>query len=77
MIVSVQCEPAFNGEATPRFFTIGDRRIDVVDVLDRWFGEDYDYFKVCDAGGDTFILRRDTDDLTWEIWMYKRAGVGA
>jgi len=77
MIVSVECEPAFNGEATPRFFTLGDRRIHIADVLDRWLGEEYDYYKILDPNGDTFILRRDTDDLTWEIWMYQRAGVDA
>lgn len=77
MIVSVQCERAVNGEATPRCFILGKRRIDIADVLDRWLGEEYDYYKVRDPNGDTFILRRDTDELTWEIWMYQRAGVDA
>lgn len=77
MIVSVECDRAFNGETTPRFFMIGDRRIDIAHVLDRWLGEEYDYYKIQDRGGDTFILRCDSDDRTWEIWMYKRAGVDA
>jgi len=77
MIVSVECEPAHNGEATPRFFTLGDRRIAIADILDRWLGDEYDYYKIRDPNGDTFILRRDTDDRTWEIWMYQRAGVDA
>jgi len=77
MIVSVECESARNGEATPRVFMLGDRRLEIADILDRWLGEEYDYYKVQDGNGDTFILRRDTDDMTWEIWMYQRAGVDA
>jgi len=77
MIVSVECKSARNGEATPCFFMLGDRRIEIADILDRWLGDEYDYYKVQDSNGDTFILRRDTDDMTWEIWMYQRAGVDA
>ena len=74
MIVSVECDATFNGELSPRLFTLGDRSIAINDVLDRWFGEDCDYFKVQGQDGHLYILRHDPEVHRWEIWMYRRAG---
>ena len=53
---------------------MGDRSIVIDDVLDRWFGEDCDYFKVLGEDGHLYILRHDPEARSWEIWMYRRAG---
>ena len=59
--------------AEGRGLWLGDRRIDVAVVVDRWLGPDHRYFKLeCDAG-DTYIVRHDLGRDTWELTMF-RAG---
>src|SRR5215475_15205304 len=55
----VECYAGHRGEETPRRFRMGDRKIEIADVLDRWLAPDHRYFKVKDADGDLYILRHD------------------
>jgi hypothetical protein len=41
-------------------------------LLDRWYGPDYEYFRVRADDGDTYILRHDTSDDTWSLTAYRR-----
>ncbi|HXF92644.1 MAG TPA: hypothetical protein VNK46_07790 [Nitrospiraceae bacterium] len=43
----------------PRAFFVGDRRIEVLEVLDWWSGRDHRYFKVQGDDGGLYILRYD------------------
>lgn len=52
MAVRVQCYAGHRGEQTPRRFTLGDRQIEVVEVVDAWLDPDHRYFKV--TGDDGF-----------------------
>jgi hypothetical protein len=70
--VRVECHAGYRGEETPRRFEIGARRIEVVDVLDRWLDPDHRYFKVLGDDGDTYILRHDAEGNRWELTLYRR-----
>jgi hypothetical protein len=47
--------------------------VDFAEVIDRWHGEDYCYFKVKSRAGDLYILRFDEDCAEWGLTMFKSA----
>jgi hypothetical protein len=69
--VRVECVESLGGEAIPRAFYLGDRRIEAVEVLDRWPGRDHRYFKVQGSDGGLYILRHDTPSGEWEITLFE------
>ncbi|WP_437815858.1 hypothetical protein [Sorangium sp. So ce1078] len=52
-------------------FTLGERRVQVTEILDRWPGGDHLYFKVRGHDGARYILRRDFEILVWELEVYE------
>lgn len=67
--VRVTCYEGYKSRETPRAFYIRDRRIEVVDILDRWLGEDHEYFKLEGSDGSRYILRYDHEGDSWEITL--------
>jgi hypothetical protein len=73
LIAEVDCYAGHRGEETPRRFRLGDRHIEIAEVLDRWLAPDHRYFKVKDRDGDLYILRHDVTASVWEV-AYFRSG---
>ncbi|WP_455378736.1 hypothetical protein [Petrachloros mirabilis] len=73
LIVRVECAAGHRGEEVPRSFFVGDRRIEVMEVLDCWPGRDHRYFKVRGNNGGLYILRHDTPSGEWEITHFEQA----
>jgi hypothetical protein len=69
--IRVECWAGHRGEETPRRFTIGERPVEVVDVLDRWLAPDHRYFKVKGDDGALYILRHDPLTGRWEITLFE------
>ena len=69
MKVRVVCYEGYKAEETPRAFLFGNRRVEVVRVLDRWRGEDHEYVKLDGSDGARYILRYDRSLDEWEIQM--------
>lgn len=76
MKITVSCYAGYRGEETPRHFRLGERDIDIIEILDRWVGPDHRYFKV--RGGDDaiYILRHDPITHAWEMIFFKDAACG-
>jgi hypothetical protein len=70
--IDVECHAGHRGEETPRRFRLGDRTIEVAEVLDRWLAPDHRYFKVRGGDGDLYILRHDPLADGWELTMFQR-----
>ena len=51
----------------PHAFTLGRRRIAILEILDRWLAPDHRYFKVRVEDGRSFVLRHDNQSGAWEI----------
>jgi hypothetical protein len=66
----VECYAGHRGEQTPRVIALGERRIEVAEVLDQWLAPDHRYFKVKDAAGDVYIVRHDVASGEWELTMF-------
>jgi hypothetical protein len=67
MKVRVVCYEGYRAEETPRAFTVGERRLEVTSVLDRWRGQDHEYVKLDASDGNRYILRYDRNADIWEI----------
>ncbi len=70
--VVAECYAGYRGEETPRRFRLGERWIEVAEVLDRWLDPEHRYFKLRGADGDTYILRHDAEGRIWEMTLYRR-----
>jgi len=76
MELRVECYAGYKGEETPRAFHLGDRRIAVAEVLDRWLAPDHRYFKVRGDDGGLYILRHDVEKDRWELTLYEQTEKG-
>jgi hypothetical protein len=72
MTIQVECYAGYRGDQEPRAFAIGERRLEVRDVQDRWAGPDDRYFKVVASDGDTYVLRHDERTDTWSLGAFRR-----
>jgi hypothetical protein len=65
--VLVEAYSGYKADERPIAFRLGERRITVREVLDRWHGEDHAYFKLTGEDGTVYILRQDRSSDTWEL----------
>ena len=76
MKVRVVCYEGYRAAETPRAFTIGERRLEVTSVRDRWRGEDHEYVKLDASDGNRYILRYDSVRDEWEIYLMEAGRTG-
>jgi hypothetical protein len=58
------------GIEIPRTFRLNVDRIEVVEVLDQWYGPDYRYCKVEGGDGALYILCLDENRSEWHLTMF-------
>lgn len=71
LTIRVECDTDYQGEKTPRRFYMGDKAIEIEEVIDRWLAPEYRYFKVRTGENDTYILRHDILAHRWELTMFQ------
>jgi len=74
MKIRVESYDGYRSGERPLRFRLGEKRREVVEVLDRWFGEDHDYFKVLADDGGVYVLRCGRGADGWELTQYRAAG---
>jgi hypothetical protein len=67
MKIRVECYAGYRGEQEPRAFTMGERRYEVLEIVDRWIAPDHRYFKVKADDGRQLVLRYDAETADWEL----------
>jgi hypothetical protein len=70
--IQVECYAGYRGEETPRHVRIGDSRMEVLEILDRWLAPQHRYFKYSTADGCQWIIRHDTPTGKWELTHFKQ-----
>jgi hypothetical protein len=73
MKIRVECYAGYRGEEEPRAFTLGERRIEVASILDRWIAPDHRYFKVAGSDAHTYVLRHDEATGDWTLGAFRRS----
>ena len=76
MKVRVLCYEGYRAEETPRAFLLGERRVEVTRILDRWRGQDHEYVKLDGSDGARYILRYVRSRDEWEIQMMELPETG-
>jgi hypothetical protein len=69
----VECRREGDHEVPVRFGVPPTWRV-VAEVVDRWPGEGYCYFRVRTVEGAAFTLRRDDATGTWSLHSFELAG---
>ena len=55
--IEVNAYSGYKANERPISFILDDRKLKVVKIIDRWYGVDYDYFKVLANDGKLYLLR--------------------
>ncbi len=72
LTVLVECYAGRHGEEEPRRFYVGNRPVDVLEVMDHWLGPEHRYFRVRGDDQGIYILRHDVIPDRWELTQYER-----
>ncbi len=72
LTIRVECYSGHRGEQTPRTLFLGERRIEVTELLDSWLAPDHRYFKVKGDDGGVYIIRHDELSDRWELTLFAR-----
>jgi len=75
MQIQVECYAGYRGEETPRRIQIGDRRMEIVEIIDRWLAPEHRYFKFRTADDARWIIRHDNQTGQWELTFFRNEGV--
>lgn len=71
--LDVVCYAGYKSNERPCGFTLGQTKYEIVDILDRWYGPDYVYFKINADDGNTYIIKYDEKNDEWELDFYQKA----
>ena len=63
----VEAYSGYKADERPIAFQLGDQRIGVQEILDRWCGEDYAYFKLTGEDKKVYIIRHNYSCDIWEL----------
>jgi hypothetical protein len=76
MEIRVECYAGYRGEQEPRALHIGERRIGVVEIVDRWLAPDHRYFKLQGEDDAVYVVRHDPAGDGWELVVLDRTAEG-
>ncbi|OWW19935.1 hypothetical protein AYR66_10905 [Noviherbaspirillum denitrificans] len=71
MLLHVETRPGLHGDKEPVAFMLGNTRVEVAEILDRWIGSDHSYFRICASDHATYILRHEPLLNQWELTLFK------
>jgi len=74
--VKVECYAGYRSEETPRRFYLGERCVEVIEVVDRWLDPVHRYFKLRGDDKGIYILRYSTNEDVWEMTLFDSGAVG-
>ena len=65
------------GIELPRAFYLNGRRVQVVAIIDQWFGSDYRYCKLKGDDGAVYILRVIEHCSDWQLTLFSSRRIQA
>lgn len=71
MQLKVDTLPGVHGDLEPHVFFIGETRFAVAYIIDRWIGQNQNYFKLMASDGAVYILRHMLETDEWELTLYQ------
>ncbi len=74
MRIKVAAYSGHTANERPLRFTLGERTLEVTEILDRWYGENERYFRVSADDGDVYVLKYSERGNCWELVSFTRQG---
>ncbi|WP_459816184.1 hypothetical protein [Geotalea toluenoxydans] len=65
--VTIQTYSGYKADERPSSFILGEQTFRVMEILDRWYGVDANYFKVAADDSRVYLLRHDLNADQWEL----------
>lgn len=73
--IDVSAYSGYKANERPLSFVIDNEKREVRDVIDRWYGEEYDYFKVLADDGRVYLLSWQRNLDQWLlVKVFERMG---
>jgi hypothetical protein len=69
--LEVECYSGYAADERPVSIRLGERRIAVTEIQDRWYGVDHAYFKLLGEDGMRYLIRQDRISDTWELVFFE------
>jgi hypothetical protein len=70
--VQVESYAGYRGEERPLRIRLGEQRLEISEVEDRWYSPGETYFRVVVANGDRYLLRHVEAQDVWSIEGFRR-----
>ncbi|UCD10844.1 MAG: hypothetical protein JSU88_09190 [Nitrospinaceae bacterium] len=70
-MLKVECHSGYKLNEKPVAFKLIDRKYKVEDIIDRWYGEGANYFKVRADDGNIYLLKYDGCNDHWDLVFYQ------
>lgn len=67
MPIRVSSYSGYRSDQEPLAFWLGDRRVEVRAIVDRWYAPTQRWFRVDADDGNLYVLRHDESSDRWEI----------
>ncbi len=74
MQIRVESYSGYKADEYPLRFLLGEQRYTVVEIMDRWYGPGYRYFRVRADDGNLYLLRLDETTQQWSLAGYREEG---
>lgn len=68
----VLCHSGYRASEEPRGFILGEKKLDVTAVVDRWYGPDRAYYKITADDGNTYIIAYDEKNDEWDLEFFQK-----
>jgi len=73
--IQVVAYSGYKANERPLHFVMDDRKLEVTSLIDRWYGEEHDYFKVLADDGKVYVLRWERGlDLWFVVRVMEKMG---
>jgi len=69
----VECHTGHRGDPEPEAFWLGERRLSVHSIVDRWLSAERKYYKCAADDGNSYILRYTVDEAEWDLAAFTHA----
>lgn len=73
--IEVTAYSGYKANERPLYFVLDERKLEVKDIIDRWYGVEHDYYKVVADDGKIYLLRwHRILDLWFVVKIMERLG---
>ncbi|MDO8445892.1 MAG: hypothetical protein Q7T53_07315 [Deltaproteobacteria bacterium] len=71
--LKVETYSGYKADERPVSFTLVNRRFQVREIVDQWYGVDHTYYKLIADDSNLYIIRHDREMDEWEMVMMEAA----